>query len=299
MTALPDAAPKATLGDYLALTKPQLSLMSVLTALIGYVAARPPWIFLEFASLVVGTCLAAAGVAALNQWLEADTDARMRRTATRPIPTGKIPPGSAFVLGALLCTAALGIIFVNINGMAAIFTLLTIASYVGWYTPAKRRSRWSTEIGALAGAFPPLIGWAAAEAGISPLGWILFGILALWQIPHFMAIAWVYRRDYSAVDFPMLAVRDETGNWTAAWSLANAIALLCVSLLPWGLGLASGYYAAVAAVSGAWFCWRAFRFLRPSEGVSRELAARALFIASLLYLPVALMGLLADRLLFF
>jgi len=299
MTALPDAAPKATLGDYLALTKPQLSLMSVLTALIGYVAARPPWIFLEFASLVVGTCLAAAGVAALNQWLEADTDARMRRTATRPIPTGKIPPGSAFVLGALLCTTALGIIFVNINGMAAIFTLLTIASYVGWYTPAKRRSRWSTEIGALAGAFPPLIGWAAAEAGISPLGWILFGILALWQIPHFMAIAWVYRRDYSAVDFPMLAVRDESGNWTAAWSLVNSLALLGVSLLPWWLGLASGYYAAVAAVSGAGFCWRAWRFLRPGEGVSRELAARALFIASLLYLPVVLMGLLADRLLFF
>jgi len=300
MTALPNASPlKATLGDYLALTKPRLSLMSVLTALIGYVAARPPWIFLEFASLIVGTCLAAAGVAALNQWLEADTDARMRRTSTRPIPTGKIPPGSAFVLGALLCTAALGVIFVNINGMAAIFTLLTIASYVGWYTPAKRRSRWSTEIGALAGAFPPLIGWAAAEAGVSPLGWILFGILALWQIPHFMAIAWVYRRDYSAVDFPMLAVRDETGNWTAAWSLVNALALLVVSLLPWWLGLASGYYCVVAAVSGAWFCWRAWRFLRPSEGDSRELAARALFIASLLYLPVALMGLLADRLLFF
>jgi len=300
MTALPDTAPpKATLGDYLALTKPRLSLMSVLTALIGYVAARPPWIFLEFASLIVGTCLAAAGVAALNQWLEADTDARMRRTATRPIPTGKIPPGSAFVLGALLCTAALGIIFVNINGMAAIFTLLTIASYVGWYTPAKRRSRWSTEIGAIAGAFPPLIGWAAAEAGISPLGWILFGILALWQIPHFMAIAWVYRRDYSAVDFPMLAVRDESGNWTASWSLINALALLIVSLLPWWLGLASGYYGAVAALSGAWFCWRAFRFLRPSGDDSRELAARALFIASLLYLPVALMGLLADRLLFF
>jgi len=308
MTALPDTAPpKATLGDYLALTKPRLSLMSVLTALIGYVAARPPWIFLEFASLIVGTCLAAAGVAALNQWLEADTDARMRRTATRPIPTGKIPPGSAFVLGALLCTAALAVIFVNINGMAAIFTLLTIASYVGWYTPAKRRSRWSTEIGAIAGAFPPLIGWAAAEAGISPLGWILFGILALWQIPHFMAIAWVYRRDYSAVDFPMLAVRDESGNWTAAWSLINALALLGVSLLPWWLRLASGYYGAVAALSGLWFCWRAWRFLRPSDarsasagaGNARELAARALFITSLLYLPVVLMGLLADRLLFF
>jgi len=307
MTTLNNAAsaPRATLGDYLALTKPRLSLMSVLTTLIGYVVARPPWIPLEFFSLIIGTCLAAAGVAALNQWLEADTDARMRRTADRPIPTGKVAPGSAFVLGAGLCTAALAILFVNINGMAAIFTLLTIASYVGWYTPAKRRSRWSTEIGAIAGAFPPLIGWAAAEAGISPLGWILFAILVFWQIPHFMAIAWLYRRDYSAVEFPI--VRDESGNWTAAWSLVNAVLLLVVSLLPWKLGLASGYYNLVAALSGLWFLWRAFRFLRPptdtppnsNEASPREKAARDLFVASLLYLPITLMALLADRVIYF
>ncbi|MFM1850872.1 MAG: hypothetical protein RIS54_556 [Verrucomicrobiota bacterium] len=290
------SSPKAAFGDYLELTKPRLSLLSVLTTLIGYVAARPPWVAGEFFALLIGTSLAAGGVAALNQWLEADTDARMQRTAQRPIPAGKVPTGSAFVLGGLLCSAALGLIFVKVNGMAAIFTLATIFSYLAWYTPAKRNSRWSTEIGALAGAFPPLIGWSAAEAGVSTLGWILFGILVFWQIPHFMAIAWTYRHDYAAVDFPMLSVRDETGGWVAGWSLVNTTALLGISALPWPLGLTTALYGIVAAATGLWFLWRAIAFLR-AEGRDRN--ARKLFIASILYLPVTLMALVADRVLFF
>lgn len=289
-------APKAAFRDYLELTKPRLSLLSVLTTLIGYIAARPPWVPVEFVSLVIGTCLAAGGVAALNQWLEADTDARMRRTAARPIPSGKIPTGSAFVLGGLMCAAALGVIFVNINGIAAIFALLTMVSYVGWYTPAKRTSRWSTEIGALAGAFPPLIGWSAAEAGVSTLGWILFAILVFWQIPHFMAIAWTYRNDYAAVDFPMLSVRDESGGWVAGWSFVNALLLLAVSIAPTFLGLASIYYLIIAGVAGLWFLWCAAAFLKP---VGRDQAARKLFLASIIYLPVTLIALVADRVIFF
>lgn len=289
-------ATKAAFSDYLELTKPRLSMLSVITTLIGYIAARPPWMPVEFISLVIGTCLAAGGVAALNQWLEADTDARMKRTADRPIPSGKVTSGSAFVLGTLMCMAALGILFVKVNGWAAIFTVLTIASYVGWYTPAKRTSRWSTEIGALAGAFPPLIGWAAAENGVSPLGWILFGVLLFWQIPHFMAIAWTYRKDYSNVDFPMLPVRDETGDRVAFWSLVNAILLLIVSVLPSFLGLASPYYGVVAALVGGWFLGKAIRFLR-SEG--RDVAARKLFFASIIYLPIVLFALVADRVIFY
>lgn len=288
--------PKAVFSDYLELTKPRLSMLSVLTTLIGYIAALPPWHPKEFVSLIIGTCLAAGGVAALNQWLEADTDARMKRTADRPIPAGKIPTGSAFVLGNLMCAASLGIIFVNINGMAAIFTLLTIVSYVCWYTPAKRTSRWSTEIGAIAGAFPPLIGWSAAENGVSPLGWILFGVLVFWQIPHFMAIAWTYRHDYSNVDFPMLPVRDEKGDWVASWSLVNAVLLLVISVLPTLLELTSIYYAIVAGLTGIWFCGKALVFLRP-EG--RDVAARKLFFASIIYLPITLIALVADRVIFF
>lgn len=289
-------ATKAAFSDYLELTKPRLSMLSVLTTLIGYIAARPPWYPIEFTALVIGTCLAAGGVAALNQWLEADTDAQMKRTADRPIPSGKIPTGSAFVLGMLMCAASLGVVFVKINGISAIFILLTIISYVGWYTPAKRTSRWSTEIGAIAGAFPPLIGWSAAEGGVSALGWILFGVLIFWQIPHFMAIAWTYRKDYSTVDFPMLSVRDEKGDWVAGWSLANAVLLLVVSVLPTFLGLTSIYYALVAGLAGLWFVWKAIIFLRPT---GRDVAARKLFFASIIYLPVALIALVADRVIFF
>lgn len=286
----------AGFGDYLELTKPRLSMLSVLTTLIGYVAARPPWLPVEFISLIIGTCLAAGGVATLNQWLEADTDAKMRRTADRPIPSGKIPTGSAFVLGALMCGASLGLMFIKVNGMATLFTLITMISYVGWYTPAKRSSRWSTEIGALAGAFPPLIGWSAAEAGVSALGWVLFGILVFWQIPHFMAIAWTYRHDYAAVDFPMLSVRDENGGWVAGWSFINALLLLAVSVVPAFLGLTSNYYLIVAGLNGLWFLWRAALFLRP---VGRDQAARKLFYASIIYLPITLIALVADRVIFF
>jgi protoheme IX farnesyltransferase len=224
--------------------------------------------------------------------MEHDTDAQMKRTADRPIPSGKVATGSAFILGILMCIAALFLLFAKVNSLAALFTLLTIFSYLGWYTPAKRFSRWSTEIGALAGAFPPLIGWAAGEGRISALGWILFGVLFLWQIPHFMAVAWLYRRDYSAVHFPMLPVRDESGRRVAAWSLINTVALVIVSVLPVFLHLASRYYLIAALVGGAWFFWRAVIFTRPN---GRDVAARKLFLASIGYLPLVLCALVVDR----
>jgi len=295
MTPLP-AAPPARFGDYLELTKPRLSLLSVLTALVGYLAVRPAAGSVRLAFVLLGTSLAAAGVAALNQWLEQDTDALMKRTADRPIPTGKVPDGSAFVLGTLMCIASLFLLFAKVNPLAALFTLLTIITYLGWYTPAKRWSTWSTEIGAIAGAFPPLIGWAAAEGSVTTLGWILFGVLFFWQIPHFMAVAWTYRRDYSAVHFPMLPVRDEAGGKVAAWSFANTVLLVGVSLLPWRYGLASAWYAGAAAVAGSWFLWRAGRFLRVD---GRDAAARKLFFGSIIYLPILLTALVIDRVVFF
>ncbi|MES2693595.1 MAG: heme o synthase [Verrucomicrobiota bacterium] len=289
-----ETATPAGFRDYLELTKPRLSMLSVLTAVVGYFAARPPSNPLKFTHLLVGTSLAAGGVAALNQWMESDTDARMKRTADRPIPSGKVATGSAFVLGTLMCIVALFLLFAKVGPYAALFTLLTIVSYLGWYTPAKRWSTWSTEIGAIAGAFPPLIGWAAGEGGVSSLGWILFGILFFWQIPHFMAVAWTYRRDYSAVHFPMLPVRDEAGGKVAMWSLVNTVALLVVSLLPSFLGLASKAYGFAAAACGAWFLWRAIVFLKRD---GRDAAARKLFFASIIYLPLVLGALVADRLL--
>jgi heme o synthase len=285
-------APAARFRDYLELTKPRLSLLSVLTALIGYLAARPPSDPLKLFFVLVGTSLAAGGVAALNQWMEGDTDAQMKRTADRPIPTGRVATGSAFVLGWIMCITALFLLFAKAGPLPAMFTLLTMVAYLGWYTPARRWSMWSTEIGAVAGAFPPLIGWTAGEGRVTALGWILFGVLFFWQIPHFMSIAWTYRRDYSAVHFPMLPVRDEAGGKVAAWSFVNAIALVVVSLLPVAFGLDSKAYGLAAAVCGAWFLWRAVVFLHP-EG--RDVAARRLFFASITYLPLVLIALVVDR----
>ncbi len=287
------AAPPAKFRDYLELTKPRLSMLSVVTALVGYLSARPPSDPMKLVLVIVGTSLAAGGVAALNQWLEHDTDAQMKRTADRPIPAGKVATGSAFVLGWLMCIAALFLLFAKVDRLAALFTLATMVSYVGWYTPAKRWSTWSTEIGAIAGAFPPLIGWSAAEGRVTALGWILFGVLYFWQIPHFMSIAWTYRRDYSAVHFPMLPVRDESGEKVAIWSLINTVALIVVSVLPVVYGLTTKAYGVAAVVFGGWFLWRAILFLRP-EG--RDAAARKLFFASIIYLPLLLAALVADRL---
>jgi protoheme IX farnesyltransferase len=294
MTAeIATAAPAGKFGDYFELTKPRLSLLSVLTTLVGYMAARPESDRLKLACLVIGTGLAAGGVASLNQWMERDTDALMKRTAARPIPAGKVPSGSAFVLGWLMCIAGLFLTFALVGKMAALFTLLTIVSYLAWYTPAKRFTRWSTEIGAVAGAFPPLIGWAAAEGGVSALGWVLFGVLYFWQIPHFMAIAWTYREDYAGAKFPMLSVLDQSGAWVAGWSLVNTVALVVVTLLPAWLGLASHYYTAAAALCGAWFLWLAIMFLRPAH---RDASARRLFLASIAYLPLLMGALVVDRL---
>ncbi len=290
-----NAAPKARFGDYLELTKPRLSTLSVITTLVGYAAAWPGWHPVEFGALVIGTCACAAGVAALNQWMESDTDAIMPRTSDRPIPAGKVATGSAFVLGAGLCAGGLGVLFTYTNGLASLFALLTIISYLAIYTPSKRWSRWSTEIGAVAGAFPPLIGWAAATGSVTALGWILFAILFLWQVPHFMAIAWMYRKDYGAVNFPMLPVRDASGCKVARWSFANSLALVVVCLLPQPFGLASIYYTIVTVVLGVWFLARATAFLSRKN---RDQNARKLFFTTIGWLPLQLGALVADRLIF-
>lgn len=290
------AAPRAGFGDYLELTKPRLSFLSVLTAAVGYLAALPPWSGSTLLGVLLGTAMAAGGVAALNQWMEADVDALMRRTHDRPIPAGRISTGSAFVLGWGLCAGGLALLFADVNGLSALFALATMVCYLAIYTPAKRWSRWATELGAVAGALPPLIGWTAATGRVSGLGLILFGILLFWQLPHFMAIAWIYRRDYAAANFPMLSVRDTGGGRVAAWALVNTVLLVGVTFLPLSLGFGSVCYGAVAAALGGWFLWRAVRFLRPA---GREQAARRLFFASICYLPLLLGALVGDRIVFF
>lgn len=291
--AVTPPAMDAKFGDYLELTKPRLSMLSVITALVGYLIVDAPWDWSHFLMTMIGISACAGGVAALNQWMERDTDARMERTADRPIPSGKVPDGAAFVMGWGLCLGGLALLFAFASALAAGFALATIIAYLAWYTPAKRTSRWSTEIGAIAGAFPPLIGYSAAHGGVEPLGWLLFGVLFFWQIPHFMAIAWVYREDYSVVDFPMLPVRDRTGKTVARWSLVNTVALIAVTAAPTLIGATTWWYFAGTLVSGAWFLLRAVQFLDPT---TRDRCAKKLFFASIGWLPLQLALLVIDRL---
>ncbi|MBL9214020.1 MAG: protoheme IX farnesyltransferase [Opitutaceae bacterium] len=292
---LQTAASMATWRHYLELTKPRLSALSVVTAMVGYLAAVPYWEWQRTLFVVLGTALCAGGVAALNQWMEGDTDALMKRTADRPIPQGIIAPGSAFVVGWLLCVAGLAVLFKLVNGMSAFLALATIVAYLAIYTPAKKWSRWNTEIGAISGALPPMIGWAAAGRSNADLGWTLFAVLYTWQMPHFFSLAWTYRKDYAAAGMPMLSVVDPSGRRVARRAFIWTVILVAVSGLPTLLGHCSWYYFTAATLLGLWILASSVRFLDPAR---RDAEARRLFLISIAYLPLLLGLLVADRMIF-
>ncbi len=294
---IPDNTAYATWRHYLELTKPRLSMLSVSTAMVGYVAAVPYsyWDWQRTLFVVLGTALCAGGVAALNMWMESDTDALMQRTMDRPIPTGIVAPGSAFVLGWVLCIAGTMMLFKMVNGLSAFLALATVVAYLAIYTPAKKWSRWSTEIGAISGALPPLIGWAAAGRSNAPLGWTIFAILYTWQMPHFFSLAWTYRKDYAAAQMPMLSVVDPTGTKVSRRTFIWTVLLVAASLVPTLLHYCSWYYFAFAAALGLWILKSAVVFLDPAR---RETEARRLFFISIAYLPLLLGLLVADRFFF-
>lgn len=282
---------RTRLNGYYELTKPRLSFLSVITAVIGYLSADPNRDFGVLASLLIGTSLAAGGAAVLNQWLERESDAQMVRTKDRPIPSGQIAPYNALMFGMGLSIFGTYLLYAGANPLAGLLTAATIASYVLLYTPLKKLTTWNTLIGAVPGALPPLIGWAAAEGRISTLGWILFAILFLWQMPHFFAIAWTYRKDYEKGGFVMLSSSDEHGAKVAQQSFAFAIALVISTLLPTLLGYASWGYGAVAIIAGCYILRPAWKFL---DVENRDTAARRLFLASIFYLPALLIPLVLD-----
>jgi protoheme IX farnesyltransferase len=293
--ALAASTGRANWRHYFELTKPRLSFLSVVTALVGYLAALPYWEWARTLCLMLGTALCAGGVAALNQWMESELDARMRRTADRPIPSGAVQPGSAFIVGWLMCLAGLGVLFKQVNGQSAFLALATVVAYLAIYTPAKKWSRWNTEIGAISGALPPMIGWAAAGRSNDPLGWSLFAILYTWQMPHFFALAWTYRADYAAAGMKMVSTTDPDGFRTARRAFVWTVLLVAASVLPTLLGYCSWYYFAFAAALGLWILKSAVLFLNPAR---RETEARRLFYITLGYLPLVLGLLVADRYLF-
>jgi len=270
-------------GDYIALTKPRLNLLVVATSAAGYYLGAPAVPHLiAMAPAVAGTALVAAGAAVLNQVYERDTDRLMRRTRTRPLPDGRIAIAEARAFGSALAAAGVTLLALAANHLAALLALSTLVIYLIVYTPMKRRSSSATLVGAVPGALPPLIGWAAARGHLSPGAWALFAIVFLWQIPHFMAIAWLYRDDYRNAGFPMLPVVEPEGTRTGRQAVLYAALLLPVSVAPTWLGVSGWGYFWLAVILGLGLFWLSVRFAARRT----ERSARELFFGSIAYLPL-------------
>jgi protoheme IX farnesyltransferase len=281
------------LADYATLAKPRLNLLVLLTTVAGLYLASPSgvpgWILLH---TMVGTALVAAGAAALNQVWERRTDALMRRTHGRPLPAGRLGVSEGTAFGVLLSVAGLVQLTFGVNVISAAVAAATLISYVLVYTPLKTRTSLSTLVGAIPGALPPVIGWAAATRDISLPSLVLFGIVFFWQMPHFLAIAWMFRDDYARAGIPLLPVLEPDGRRTGQQVLIYTATLWPVSLLPVVLAMAGMAYLLVATALGLVFLSLAVRFAR-QRSMTR---ARTLFLFSITYLPLLLAALVADRL---
>ncbi len=283
-------------SDFAQLTKPRITLMVVMTTAVGFLLAAPSPIslWLLFHTLLA-TALVASGASAFNQVIERQADACMRRTAQRPIPAGRLDPRVASWFALLISLAGVLYLALAVNWLTAALGALTLLAYVLIYTPLKRKSSLATLVGAVPGAVPPMMGCAAAVNELGPIAWALFGILFLWQMPHFLAIAWLYRSDYERGGFPLLTLGPAApGERTARQMILYAAALLPVSLLPSVLGFAGLPYLIGALVLGLFFLHYALGFATSHEAPS----ARRLLLFSVLYLPLALILLVLDNKLF-
>jgi protoheme IX farnesyltransferase len=291
--AIPTQGRRRFLSDFAELVKARLTLLVLLTTAVGYyLAAHGPINPLGLFHAVFGTAFAAAGAAALNQWWERRLDALMHRTRTRPIPAGRMLPRDALILGCLLSIGGVVYLAVTCNWLSAVLAAATIVIYIFAYTPLKRVSTFNTLIGAIPGALPPVVGWAAASGRVDIGAWSLFAILFFWQLPHFFAIAWMYREDYARAGFEMISKNDNTGARSASQSVLFCILLLLISGIPQFLGLVSAVYLIVELVLNGLFIFVAMRFLRTQQASD----ARRLFLTSIAYLPLLLGALVLTKL---
>jgi protoheme IX farnesyltransferase len=278
--------------DILELTKAKLASFVILTAAVGYVvAARDQFDWLQFAITVLGTAGAAFCANAFNQVIEVERDAKMARTVNRPIPAGRMTRVTASLIAASLGVAGVASLAMWINLLTAALGLLTIFLYLAVYTPLKPRSHINTLVGSVVGAIPPMMGWTAVTNSIDSGAWALGSILFVWQIPHFLALAWMYRRDYAAGGYKMLPIADESGQQTARITVVWAFLMLPASLSIVWLRLAGFAYGAVSVVAGLWLIWLAFKFLNDKKDQS----SRKLFFASITYLPIVLLVMVIDK----
>ena len=278
--------------DFAELFKARLTLLVLLTTAAGfYLGAESPISYAALFHVVFGTAAAAAGAAALNQWWERKLDALMRRTRTRPVPAGRMRPAEALTLGVALSVLGVSYLAATGNALSATLAALTIVIYIFGYTPLKRASTANTVVGAIPGAIPPMIGWVAARGAIEAGSWSLFAILLLWQLPHFFAIAWMHREDYSRAGFRMISSDDRSGERSASQSVFFCILLLVIAGLPAFLGVVTFAYLAIELVLGGLFVAVAMRFLKARTAR----AARLLFITSIVYLPLLLAALVLTK----
>jgi heme o synthase len=282
---------KSKLRDYYALTKPEVNLLILITTSAGFhLGSRTPLRIAGLANTVLGTLLVASGTATLNQWIERTWDARMHRTAKRPIPAGRISAQGAFLFGVLLSIAGGVYLAVAVNVLSSLLAVSTLLSYLLIYTPLKRKTPLCTLLGAFPGAMPTLIGWAGAADHVDARAWYLFTILFLWQFPHFLAIALMYRDDYARAGYHMLPSFDQDSRFTRAEILGFTAILVITTLLPVTVrnGLASG---ALMALAGSFLLYHVIKLTRSASPV---LASRVLH-ASIVYLPVVLAVLVAYK----
>ncbi len=285
------AAAPARLADFFELTKPRITFLVLVTTAVGYsVGLAGGFDAAAFLALLAGTALVSGGASALNQYWERESDARMTRTRGRPLPAGRLAPADALAFG--LVVSAVGFaLLASVNGLTYFLGVAALASYVLAYTPLKRITSLCTIVGAVPGAIPPMMGWAAARGRLDAGAWALFAVLFLWQLPHFLAIGWMYREEYAGAGFPMLTVLDADGRATGRQMALYAAALLPVTILCGALAGARGLFLAGALALGALFLAGAIAFARTRTAS----AARTVFLISILYLP-ALLGLMVfDR----
>ena len=277
---------------FLELTKPRIVSLVLITTCVGfYLASLGVADYRLLLHTLLGTALAAGGTLALNQVLEREADAKMRRTQLRPLPDGRVQPVEAFVFGTLVTVAGLVYLAWTVNLASAAVTTAIVVSYLGVYTPLKKTTSLCTLIGAVPGALPPVIGWAAVRGSIDLEAWILFAIMFLWQMPHSLAIAWLYRDDYARAGFQLLPVINPDGKSTGRQVTSHCLALLAVGLLPTLVGLAGPVYFCVAFGLGSMFLWYSVRLALARSPES----ARRLLFASLIYLPLLLAVMAFDK----
>ena len=268
---------------YIDLTKPRITFLIVLTAAAGFcLGAKGSLDYLRFTHAMLGIALLSSGIATLNQYMERELDGLMRRTVSRPLPSGKLVPVEALVFGAGLTLIAEVYLALLVNPLTALFGLTVVAGYLFMYTPLKTKTTLSTVVGAFPGAMPPLMGWTAASNEVTLGAWVLFAILFLWQFPHFLAIAWMYKEDYGRAGIRMLPVVEPEGRVTGQQIVAYTVMLLPVSLLPTLIGISGRVYFYGAIVLGSFFL---ISSISAAFSKSRQ-QARRLLLASVLYLPL-------------